>query len=280
MDKNYRYVTVINTENYLDGVRTLIYSLNKVKSRYPLVVLVPPQFDKLCCHIMESWGAAVEVAENIELGELGGNNPREYWNNTFFKLNIFKMTQYEKLLFIDSDMIVLENMDHIFEMEHITAVQGGKIIFHWEDINSGFMLIRPRVEEYHELCKLIPSVCERKIAAGSGFGDQDVISYYYKYINKCWEGEHRLDERYNANIRCIHELCVHFGYKNIKVIHFVGAKKPWMFSFAEAVKYVVSYTLHHERYRAMCAFKYFRYVIWAKLKYRMPKKTTFAENVE
>ena len=97
-----------------------------------------------------------------------------------------------------------------------------------------------------------------------GFGDQDVISYYYKNVNKKWGEANRLDERYNAMIRCIHELCVHYGINNIKVIHFVGEKKPWMYSWTEMVYYVAKYTLHHERYRAQCAWKYFAYVCQAK----------------
>lgn len=262
------YVTVLSSISYLEGIRSLIYSLNKVKSAYPLVVLLPVGFDSASQLAIKAWGGIIEYAQNVDLGELAEKNPRAYWNDTFFKLNVFNMTQYEKIVFLDSDLIVLKNIDHLFEMEHFTAVQGGKLIYHWEDVSSGLMVIKPDNREFNEIVKYIPTVGETLIGRGQGFGDQDVISYYYKNINKVWEGEKRIDERYYGNIRCIHELCVHYGYKNMIVIHFAGAKKPWMFTFWEKIKYVVSYTLHHERYRAKCALKYFVYVALAKRKLR------------
>ena len=265
---NYAYVTVINSIDYLDGVRTLLYSLRKVNSQYPVLVLVPRGFDPAAQCKIGRWGGTVLEAEGIGLGELAEKNPRAYWNETFFKLRIFDLISYDKLVYIDADMIVLENLDHLFEREHISAVQGGKVIFGWEDINSGLMVIEPNREEFEAMVSLIPLVCESKIKENMGFGDQDVISYYYKNINRKWEGENRLDERYNAMIRCIHELCVHYGYQNLKVIHFVGERKPWMFSPVEIAGYVFRYTLHHERYRAMCALKYYGYVHRARLTMR------------
>ena len=263
------YATVLASTNYLDGVRTLLFSLTKVKSNYPLIVIVPVGFDIACQQAIKAWGGIIEYAENwekVDLGDLIKKNKRPHWNNTFIKLCIFNLVQFEKIVYIDSDMIVLENIDHLFDKNHISAVQGGKLIFHWEDINSGLMVIKPNQKEFSELVNLIPTVCKKKIESNEGFGDQDVISYYYKYVNKQWEGENRLDERYNAMIRCIHELCVILGYKNLKIIHFTGDKKPWMFSPMEALKYVAYYALHHERYRCLCAFKYFKYVYLAKLK--------------
>lgn len=261
---NYAYITVLTSADYLEGVRTLLYSLKRTGSAYPLVVLVPEGFDDGLRKILLAWGCRVEQAARVDLGQYAQQNPRPYWNETFFKLRIFAMEQYDKLLYIDSDMIVLDNLDHLFSCTHITACQGGKLIYGWEDMNSGLMLIEPNVQEFDALMNLIPAVCESKIRANCGFGDQDVISHYYKNFNRKWEGSNRLDERYNANIRCIHELCVHFGYENIKVIHFVGAKKPWMFTPFEMAKYLVDHTLHHRRYQAKCAAKYYQYVQLAK----------------
>lgn len=266
--RKYAYVTALTSTDYLDGIRTLLFSLNKVKSQYPLIVLVPTGFDGKSQQAIRNWGGVIEPVEDIALGDLAELQKRPHWSNTFLKLRVFDMTEFEKVVFIDCDMIVLENIDHLFEKRHISAVQGGKLIFHWEDINSGLMVIKPNHKEFSELVSLVPTVCRKRIEANAGFGDQDVISYYYKNINKLWDEENHLDERYNAMIRCIHELCVALGYKNIKIIHFTGDKKPWMFSFSEALKYIVYYAVHHERYRSMCALKYFCYVYIAKLKFK------------
>ena len=180
------YATVLASTNYLDGVRTLLFSLTKVKSNYPLIVIVPVGFDIACQQAIKAWGGIIEYAENwekVDLGDLIKKNKRPHWNNTFIKLCIFNLVQFEKIVYIDSDMIVLENIDHLFDKNHISAVQGGKLIFHWEDINSGLMVIKPNQKEFSELVNLIPTVCKKKIESNEGFGDQDVISYYYKYVN-------------------------------------------------------------------------------------------------
>ncbi len=257
------YITVLSSENYLEGVRILLYSMKRVKCTFPLYVLLSESLAHLRSKI-EKWGAPVLVAKDISLGAFEGQNNRQYWNNTFFKLRIFELVQFDKLVYLDNDMILLQNLDHLFSCEHITAVQGGALIYHWEDINSGLMVIRPREEDFREMLNIIPQVCESKIKENCGFGDQDVISYYYRTVNPLWSKEQHLDETYNAMIRCIHELAVHYGYHNIKVVHFIGAKKPWMFSHFAAIRYVIHYFLHHERYRAMYTLRYFVYVYLAR----------------
>ena len=156
---NYTYITVLNSLNYLEGVKTLLYSLQKVKSKYPLVVVLPKGFDSTCQESIESWGAKVLYTDKIDLGDLCLDNKRQYWNETFFKLCIFNLTEFDKIVYVDCDMIIRKNIDHLFEMEHITAVQGGKLIYHWEDINSGLMVIKPNTIEFKELVCIFRKNC-------------------------------------------------------------------------------------------------------------------------
>ena len=261
------YITILSTENYLDGVKVLLYSMKRVKSRLPLFVLLPEELKHLKPRLVK-WGVFVIIAKAISIGKFEGQNNRQYWNNTFFKLRIFELTQFEKLVYIDNDVILLQNLDHLFACEHITAVQGGKLVYHWEDLNSGLMVLRPNEEDFQGLLRVVPIVCEHKIRENCGYGDQDVISYYFKHVHRVWPEEHRLDETYNGMIRCIHELAVHYGYNNMKVVHFIGEKKPWMFSFPEAIRYVLHYVRHHERYRAQYSLRFFLYTFAANLRYR------------
>lgn len=55
-EKKYAYVTVLTSTDYLDGIRTLLFSLNKVKSKYPLIVLTPIGFDGECQQAIRNWG--------------------------------------------------------------------------------------------------------------------------------------------------------------------------------------------------------------------------------
>lgn len=55
-EKKYAYVTALTSIDYLDGIRTLMFSLKRVKSQYPLVVLVPVGFDERCQQAINDWG--------------------------------------------------------------------------------------------------------------------------------------------------------------------------------------------------------------------------------
>jgi len=44
---------------------------------------------------------------------------------TFSKLNIWKIVDYDKLVYLDADTIVLENIDNLFNYEELSAVLGG-----------------------------------------------------------------------------------------------------------------------------------------------------------
>jgi len=76
----------------------------------------------------------------------------------FTKINIWKQTQYEKLLYIDADTIVLKNLDSIFEInENISAVFGGSLFHKYEGIEAGVLLIKPSMETYNKLIEAMNS---------------------------------------------------------------------------------------------------------------------------
>ena len=47
MDPRYAYITIVSSENYLNGIKSLLYSMQKVKSKYPLYVLIPEKLSHL-----------------------------------------------------------------------------------------------------------------------------------------------------------------------------------------------------------------------------------------
>lgn len=59
--RKYAYVTALTSTDYLDGIRTLLFSLNKVKSQYPLIVLVPTGFDGKSQQAIRNWGGLLSL---------------------------------------------------------------------------------------------------------------------------------------------------------------------------------------------------------------------------
>lgn len=223
------YVTVLTSQAYIGGVNRLIKSLIKVKSKYPLYVLIPSGKEELIDEILKmnySIECLVLSPMNIE----SGTNYVEYWRDTLFKLRVFSLKQFSKIVFLDSDMIVLKNIDHLFDSLHMSAVASGAVLHSdWENqLNSGLMVIEPNEKEYEGLLDCIQEAQRERLEMNYGFGDQDVIKKYYND----WPQQHQLhlDERYNCLLGYGELLKMKGMIKsvdNIYVYHFTGKEKPW-----------------------------------------------------
>ena len=111
------WTTLITNTKYLSGLLTLDYSLKKAGSKYPLVALYTDTFPDEGHHALR--------ARNIparEIPYLLPSVPKEYAQDPRFydcwsKLAPFSLTEYDRVVQLDSDMLVLQNMDELMEIE-------------------------------------------------------------------------------------------------------------------------------------------------------------------
>ena len=213
------YMTVVTNIDYLKGVKVLKKSLDIVSSKYPFFVLVP---DSAPAEITEELtNSNIQFIFCEKKNDFKKDNAVSYWGDTFFKLEVFKQFQFEKIVFLDSDMIVLKNIDDLFEKPHMSCVAAGQVLHKdWVDLNSGIMVIEPNKQEYEGLTLITPQIYKSFIEAGTGVGDQDVIKAYFKdwVQNK----ELHLNEKYNV-------MLGYAGYlkDDVFIYHFTGREKPW-----------------------------------------------------
>lgn len=111
------WTTLITNTKYLSGLLTLEYSLKKAGSRYPLVALYTDTFPEEGHEALKRRGI---LSKKIEY--LLPSVPKEYANDPRFydcwsKLAPFSLTEYDRVVQLDSDMLVLKNMDELMEME-------------------------------------------------------------------------------------------------------------------------------------------------------------------
>lgn len=150
--KNNSYITVLSTENYLLGVLCLIKSLRETKTKYPISVLITDNISLETEEILKSYDVNVIRKQKIDVPEnIKNKNERgvfSHWTNTFDKLLIFELTEFNKLVYLDSDMYVRHNIDELFERKSISAVidrRIGPIISEdWIKLTSGLMVIEPQ----------------------------------------------------------------------------------------------------------------------------------------
>jgi len=118
------WVTLVTKASYLPGSVLLAYSLQKHKSRYPLIVLTTPSFpDELVPSLEEECSLSNSVHLRIAaLTPPPRNLPPSLiaarFADTWTKLRVFELHKYgcEKLVFLDADMLVRRNMDELFDI--------------------------------------------------------------------------------------------------------------------------------------------------------------------
>lgn len=223
------YLTVFTDTKYLPGLRALKKSLLKTNTKYKLVVLIPTSEKDIFLPVLEKNKILDSFCEvklySNEILEHSKNITSHYWSKTFFKLAIFDLKEYEKIVFLDSDMMILNNIDNLFDAEPFSAVIAGKSLnSNYVSLNSGLMVIKPDHIFFTKCLSLIDSVVAERKKNDLFTGDQDIIKKALPLWNE--NKALHLDETYN----CFFE-CANFVRKTstskIHIVHFVGAIKPW-----------------------------------------------------
>ncbi len=231
---NYTYLTVLSTDSYLMGALVLYESLKRTQPKYPFTVLITKNVSSSAEETLKKKGIRVIRIDDCILMDAEHQKQNEnvgykYWNYTFDSLYVFELIEFEKIVYLDCDVLILENLDHLFDKPHLSAcIDPGST-----DLSSGIMVIEPKQGALKELMDVIPEVKSQKYY----FGDQNIIQACYK----TWpnQEELHLDDKYNAFVGYLQYFVNSKKYtfrgtgNNIAIVHFLGAKKPWMRSEEE-----------------------------------------------
>ncbi|KAF9423255.1 hypothetical protein HW555_001324 [Spodoptera exigua] len=219
------WVTLATNDSYGLGALVLAHSLRRVGSSYPAVVLITPSVtdpmrerlggvfaEVITVDVLDSQDAAhLALLQRPELGI------------TFTKIHCWNLTQYDKCVFLDADTLVVQNCDELFEREQLSAAPD----VGWPDcFNSGVFVYSPSADTF---TKLIAFAQERGSFDG---GDQGLLNAFFSDwahgdINK------HLPFLYNVTSAAFYSYLPalkHYG-QNLKIIHFIGAAKPWLQQF-------------------------------------------------
>lgn len=117
VDSSRVWTTLITNTDYLSGLLTLDHSLKKHKSAYPLVALYTDTFPAEGLAALDARGIPHQKIKYL----LPTKSTRDYSNDPRFydcwsKLTPFGLTQYDRVVQLDSDMLVLQNMDELMTM--------------------------------------------------------------------------------------------------------------------------------------------------------------------
>jgi hypothetical protein len=200
--------TLVTTDAYIVGAEGLARSIKRAhKDDMPfrLVCMVVSDVSEAGRDRLMAAGWQVSVVNPIA----NPSSLNERFRDTFTKLNVFRLTRFSRVLFMDADTIVLKPLVSLFHVPPLAAVPDCCGYF-----NSGVMLLRPSESEFAAMVDAIPT-----LPTYDG-GDQGFLNSYFRQ----WT---RLDYRWNAQLPDFLDLPSAWQLDNIAVIHF-EKYKPWL----------------------------------------------------
>ncbi|KAI4229904.1 MAG: hypothetical protein LQ349_006332 [Xanthoria aureola] len=134
--------------------------------------------------------------------------------STFTKIELWRQTQFRKIVYIDADAVALRAPDELFaEKSSFAAVPD----IGWPDcFNSGVLVLSPNMGDYYALLAL----AQRGVSFDGA--DQGLLNLHFSN----W---HRLSFAYNCTLSGNYQYVPAYRHyqSTISTVHFIGTDKPW-----------------------------------------------------
>lgn len=117
----YAYVSLLMRDGpgYIPGLIALNNSLAKSKTPYDFVLMITPDIDR---EVVSPYCTRIVEIEEINAPTINLKSEKQtamygsWISSSFSKFACLSLVEYDKVLFLDLDVIVLENMDSLFEL--------------------------------------------------------------------------------------------------------------------------------------------------------------------
>jgi len=234
MEHNYAYITLLSTNDYIYGCIGLIESWKRTNPKYPFYCMVTANINFKNRMVLQQIGyKLIEIdffcpPQYIELAQQSDliTGHWEQWQYCWNKLSIWQQEQFDKLVYLDSDIWVLKNLDDLFDYPDFS---GTPDIYHltinhkwW--LMAALMIAQPNKETFN---KLVDFVNKYPVDNDNYLGcDMDIINRYVDYNAHpelmlpcyCLMESTRFNKDYKDYIL--------YNLPNIRAIH-LSDKKPW-----------------------------------------------------
>ncbi|XP_077213523.1 putative UDP-glucuronate:xylan alpha-glucuronosyltransferase 3 isoform X2 [Tasmannia lanceolata] len=211
------YATLLHSAHfYVCGAIAAAQSIRLSGSTRDLVILVDETISDYHRGGLEAAGWKIRTIQRIRNPKAEKDAYNE-WNYSKFRL--WQLTDYDKIIFIDADLLILRNIDFLFGMPEITATGNNATLF-----NSGVMVIEPSNCTFQLLMDHI-----NEIESYNG-GDQgylnEIFTWWHRipkhmnFLKHFWVGDE--EEKKEQKTRL-------FGADPpiLYVLHYLG-NKPWL----------------------------------------------------
>lgn len=214
------YVTLMcNGDGYLPGVEALGESLKATGTQVPRVVMVSGDVSAATCAKLVADGWLVRPVEPLHSAMAKPLFPR--FDDVFAKLRAWQLTEFDKVVLLDADTLVLQNIDDLFARPYFAAAPD----FLMPDrFNSGVLVLDPSERVFAQM------LVQLDHADSYDGGDQGFLnSFYHDWY--AMPVAHRLPAGYNLMHFILQFLRGHPVLREsleqeARVIHY-AIQKPW-----------------------------------------------------
>ncbi|POF31515.1 glycosyltransferase [Roseibium marinum] len=207
---SFAYVTLVTNRDYVLGASALLRSLRRTDTGADLVVLFTPGVDEQDLSVLRPFkprlgrcGRLPTSAEFNQLHERGrlhaaapftkGGKPVFHTPlDNFVKLRLWQLDEYEKVVFIDADALVLKNCDKLFSYpEFCAAPNVYEGLADFQRMNSGVFTARPDRATFDAMLSQLdrPGTFWRRTDQSfleSFFPDWHGLPVYYNMLQYVW----------------------------------------------------------------------------------------------
>ncbi|KAI0471913.1 glycosyltransferase family 8 protein [Xylariaceae sp. FL0804] len=212
------YATLLLSDTYLPGALVLAHSLRDGLTTKKLAVLVT--LDTVSADAITELKAVyhyvipVPRIRNSEPANLQLMN-RADLHSAFTKINLWKQTQFRKIVYIDADVVAYRAPDELFEISHPFSAAPD---IGWPDLfNTGVMVLTPGMSDYYAMM----AMAERSVSFDGA--DQGLLNMHFR------NNYNRLSFTYNVTPSAHYQYIPAYRHfqSSINMVHFIGPEKPW-----------------------------------------------------
>uniref|UniRef100_L2FWW4 glycogenin glucosyltransferase n=1 Tax=Colletotrichum fructicola (strain Nara gc5) TaxID=1213859 RepID=L2FWW4_COLFN len=212
------YATLLLNDTYLPGALVLAHSLRDAGTSRQLAVLVT--LDTVSAEVITELKAVYDHV--IPVPRIRNDRPANLYlmnrpdlHSAFTKVNLWRQTQFSKIVYIDADVVAYRAPDELFD---IAAPFSAAPDIGWPDLfNTGVMVLSPNMGDYYALM----AMAERGISFDGA--DQGLLNMHFKNTYN------RISFTYNVTPSAHYQYVPAFRHfqSSINMVHFIGPDKPW-----------------------------------------------------
>lgn len=249
---------VMKNPHYVFGSLVMGHSLKLTKTRHTLVCMITDDlYDEYHELLSVVYDEVIKVPYlRYDAGRMQSQKQEEIYKEwidfSFTKWNCLALAQYNKVCFLDADLIITRNIDHLMELKAPAAAfvnfwlefGGGKKNYYSgikfgetippsavrKGLKNGFVLIghcvvlEPSKKTFKDYIKFM-SKYEKYEGCVSGADEKSITSFMLS-IGKTWT---QLDHMYNTISWHMKKTNIVNGvFKPPYILHFFNKEKPWI----------------------------------------------------